>query len=980
MRIRFKKGTVSVETKKIVEYTRSLPVVNLSGLFIASSALEERFLELYIEFITKVLAEWPRGLNSKTYKTIYTFDPDKKDFLSLSEQLRNYIGFSGGLGIFSVEANESGTLSYSQKISFEGLLHYYLHGYEMKFGSYPVKSLIDRFLIWLWDKQLFLFPAGTKAATGKRHKDSWNNLVTNNFFWEVYKIGEESSGGRSLYYKTLFLLNVFLATRWRDAASVAESDIIELEKTMRTNELSAAAVQNSIGCLNSLRLTLINMGRKDINSPQSMKTKRYRESVEYVDDIDALFNDVDVVKNNYLSSAVDEARAFLRKRRSDQIMIATVRSDATAIKRFFEYWVEIHPGRKLSEELVVQMFSVKHEKDDKRLLFGYIKDNISEGAAYGYISTIAMYLDFAEVLTKEAKKNIPRQRLNPNRQSHRNVIKKAVHARFLEIVKQRPPYKAIAWNKHRADTNWWPHEVYPVLPLMLLFNLHIPIRGGQVRWLCREKSIVLDKNGEVKSFVINTDKNVSRKELQEIPCVWEDLRIFSKFLKWHKEYFYALKPLLYQKDENSPWGDIYPLFNMPKSLQPVDKRTHFIYFKRVMCQAQIELDAEGVQNKTPNIYKIAWGDSFPRSVAELEEMSDEKINEFSYMYDIHTLRITGATRYLQAGLDYSLVMLLTGHTSASTLLRVYIKMEFEEKLERLKQIAGKVNIVLEKPTTIDDAQKLILGDITKAAESGSIDAVLRILGDNGMFAMPRKVSIKDEKASIGLAQEAALQNHPTMWYPMIHGICPGVKCPEGREDKCSLCPYLLTGRLFLNGVVHQANLSLAKFARIANDIALDEHNKKTSAYEARSKAESAEVALEEAMGWWDIIGKIEESVDEELTSAGVKSLPIRSDKVSDGIVETREMPDVVAHLENAYAAKSFGVDYDRFGLKVLTIKAVRLAHNMRDDLALSEILNNETKSVDFLMSHYTKSLDSGNIKGFMEKLGYKKPSRFAKLT
>jgi hypothetical protein len=78
MKIRFKKGTVSVETKKIVEYTRSLPVVNLSGLFMASSALEERFLELYIEFITKVLAEWPRGLNPKTYKTIYAFDPDKR--------------------------------------------------------------------------------------------------------------------------------------------------------------------------------------------------------------------------------------------------------------------------------------------------------------------------------------------------------------------------------------------------------------------------------------------------------------------------------------------------------------------------------------------------------------------------------------------------------------------------------------------------------------------------------------------------------------------------------------------------------------------------------------------------------------------------------------------------------------------------------------------------------------------------------------
>jgi hypothetical protein len=156
------------------------------------------------------------------------------------------------------------------------------------------------------------------------------------------------------------------------------------------------------------------------------------------------------------------------------------------------------------------------------------------------------------------------------------------------------------------------------------------------------------------------------------------LRIFSKFLKWHKEYFASLKPILYQDDENSPWGEIYPLFNMPKSLRPVDKRTHLIYFKRVMCQAQIELDSEAKQAGTENIYKIAWGDNFPKTVAELEGLTDEKIDRFNYLYDIHTLRVTGATRYLEAGLDYTLVMMLTGHTSASTLLRVYIKMELRK--------------------------------------------------------------------------------------------------------------------------------------------------------------------------------------------------------------------------------------------------------------------------------------------------------------
>lgn len=970
--IRFKKGAVSMSEQKIVEYNRSLPVVNLSGLFMASTVLEERFLELYIEFISKILAEWPKGLTTKIYKTVYEFDPEKKNFMSLSDSFKNYIGFGGGLGVFSIENKSDGSLSYRARIAFDGLVYYYLYGFDMKFAGGPVRSLIDRFFIWLWDRQLLLFPAGFKTVTGKRLKESWANLVTNEFFWDVYGVGEESSGENQIYYKTLFLLNIFLATRWRDASSVTETDIIEIERASRTNGLSSAAIQNSIGCLNSLRLVLINMGRTDINSPQSMKTKRRRESINYVDDIDSLFNGVDIVKNRYLAEAVEHARAFLRKRRLDQIMIATVRSDASAINKFFDYWTAVYPDENLSESLVSKMFSPSHSGGEKPLLFEHIKESVSEAAAYDYLPTIAMYLDYIGIFTKEAKKNMPRRRLNPNRQTHRNVIKKAVHARFLDIVKNRPPYKPVAWNRHRADIDWWAHDVYPVLPLMLLFHLHIPVRGSQVRWLCRNKSIVLDENGDVKSFVINTDKNVSRQELQEIPCVWGDLQIFSKFLKWHKEYFFSLRPVLYENDENSPWGDIYPLFNMPQTLRPVDKRTHLIYFKRVMCQAQIEFDTEAVLSGTENKFKIVWGDGLPKSIAELEETTDEKLLKLSYMYDIHTMRVTGATRYLEAGLDYSLVMALTGHTSAATLLRIYVKMEFEEKLKRLKEATGKINIVLEKNTTVEDTQRLILGDITKAAESGSIDAVVRILNDNGIFSMPRKVTARDDKAAVGLAEEAASQNHPTLWYPMIHGICPGVKCPDGRENRCSLCPYLLTGRLFMNGVIHQANLSIARFVMIANDIASDEEAKKKTAYEARSKAESAETALEEAMGWWEIIQKIEESVNEQLEATGTGSLPVNLNKNYVSIVESKELPDVIAHLENAYDAKSFGVDYDRFGLKILTIKAVKLAHTLRDDLALNEILDNETKSVDFLMSHYIKSLESGSVKCFMEKLGYKK--------
>ena len=68
---------------------------------------------------------------------------------------------------------------------------------------------------------------------------------------------------------------------------------------------------------------------------------------------------------------------------------------------------------------------------------------------------------------------------------------------------------------------------------------------------------------------------------------------------------------------------------------------------------------------------------------------------------------------------------------------------------------------------------------------------------------------------------------------MIFGICSGTKCPDGRENRCSLCPYLISGKIFLDGVIHQANLKLIQFYRLSEEIN-DEGNIN---YENRGKSE-----------------------------------------------------------------------------------------------------------------------------------------------
>ena len=107
---------------------------------------------------------------------------------------------------------------------------------------------------------------------------------------------------------------------------------------------------------------------------------------------------------------------------------------------------------------------------------------------------------------------------------------------IIQIIKDRPPLLKTKWDRKKADSSWWKHEVYPIYPLMMLFGYFIPVRGEQVRNLCREKSFIIE-NGKISKIIINTDKNVNRKNYQEIPCVWDDLQIFSSFLNWHKKYY-----------------------------------------------------------------------------------------------------------------------------------------------------------------------------------------------------------------------------------------------------------------------------------------------------------------------------------------------------------------------------------------------------------------------------------------------------------
>ena len=228
---------------------------------------------------------------------------------------------------------------------------------------------------------------------------------------------------------------------------------------------------------------------------------------------------------------------------------------------------------------------------------------------------------------------------------------------------------------------------------------------------------------------------------------------------------------------------------------------------------------------------------------------------------------------------------------------------------------------------------------------------------NGLFSMKRKSSSESQGGTqINNGISIAKTSHPSTWTPMIFGICPATKCPDGRENRCSLCPYLITGRVFLDGVIHQANLKLINFYRLSKEI-YEEQNKN---YENSGKSEGIDLLFEEVIGWFEVISKIEKELHSNINSL------VKYDTTKQ-IIGTSVEPIEIAYLKINYHAVKIGVEKDHHGLAVLMIKAFHMARKSVFK-ELESVLENETKTIDWLMSIYLDKKASNMLPSFINQL------------
>jgi len=943
---------LEMKINNTIKYVNEFPTVNTSSTFFVLNCVKINLGSLWYEFIEKTIML--SMTSEEHFKTIRDAFVNNIDIHNLKRSyIRDLLGIGNNFSVIDI-THKNGATEYNQLLNFEEIISIYLNSDEETYK----RMTVDRFLVFLWNKKLLQYPI-VKNIEKYYRPENWRLFIDDTevivFLKNRYKQIENVT---LKAYGVNAMISLVCSTNWKNIIDIKDKDLFSIEKAVQKHTfLSKRRQSYTTTVLSDLRLTLIDNGRSDISKPkESIENRKNYEKVRK-------FNLINIDEFPNLKYLKNKAMNYYDVLENDGLAVGTISGELSAVNILFNYLMTYYPDVEINKEVIENIFNPNNEINLNSILLKKYK------TAKPTLNKIVKFLVHCELFTIKAKNNIPRGKSIVSRQNYRSAMPKEMIKHIVEIIKERPPLLKTKWDRKKVDSSWWKHEVYPIYPLMMLFGYYIPVRGEQVRNLCRKKSFIIN-NEKVETIIINTDKNVNRKSYQELPCVWEDLQIFEPFIRWHKAYFKNIPTIKYHNDINSPWEDIEPLFNTPQHLEPLSQASHFNYHKKILCQYQLEIKQKAEEQGIEYYPTVAWakkGKEFFKSIEELNRCSTNRLKDIEIMYDLHSLRVTGATRYLESGLGINLVMQLTGHTTPDTLLRVYINLNLDEKKEKLKSAIG--NIYFAEPKEqIKNTSDLIRGELVTAYEKDK-SKLKEALSQNDLFSLPRSVTESSTHSEYVLGVEVS--NHPSTWLPMIHGICPAVKCPDGRENRCSLCPYLITGKLFINGITLKANNALAKFQR--DSLLKEEENNK--GYKNSALAQSLELQLEEILGWWDIMKKINNKLFNNSYNEEVKNnhvLADTSNKEKSAFV-FENCDTELAYLANAYEAEIFNVEHDRMGLKMLTIKAIKIANKNKDNAMINKLASDEKNSIDYLMNFYINNqIEDKHFKKFIEHINYEK--------
>jgi len=449
------------------------------------------------------------------------------------------------------------------------------------------------------------------------------------------------------------------------------------------------------------------------------------------------------------------------------------------------------------------------------------------------------------------KEKIPRYISKPSRRVP--IDEDEIIHKLDDIVTNRPPKSNYFRNYSvNMDMSWWEHldRVRPFEPLIIKLHLRIPVRGETLRLTDRDKILQYNKNGNIKGFYFVSDKNKKRRDPLVVPNIWKsELLFLEKLVEYSKEYAPNI-PRVYPDDSTLKEG-IIPLFCDSEGLSTYTSQQHLLYWTKVLIQAQMEFLQEGKD------YNLVYSTNIelPKSISELDSLSSEEITTFKRKYDIHSLRHTGITRNIRAGMPLELVRMLSGHSGYNTILTIYYHVNQDELINNW---LNKHNLDITDELNLNKNSNLFLKKemIADEIKSTNPKQLLKVLEDNCFFQLSNRTLSIDEDVSL----ESISESDPKFWKSRSAGICTRMQCHDKIIERCSLCPYLISNYMFLEDIGLKVQLSMIKIQKF-NDLIIKNresgHNHENSRLKTLVKEQ-----IEEFVGWLEVLDQANTSYKE----------------------------------------------------------------------------------------------------------------------
>jgi integrase len=793
-----------------VEYVSKLPRINIENKILVLEEYKDQLKNLQKEFVVYFYKHKTYNPKSGSEKVLKNFE---QNFYKINS-------FKWLFGILKEKTICSNLREYSM----------------LRFTSF-----VRLFLYWLKDREVLLWSINIgDYITRTGEATNYKIFFQKNIIRDMFNYNQKNKN-----FLPRTALGIYLFISINETLDVSEQDIeIIHNELIKWNVYDLEKIQ---------KMTVLFRKFVSFYNPKIRTVFQYRKDIRDANK-KSFFDFIYQSKNNqeeFTKISQDVVRYLKKKEKIDKVVKETIGEKLSYLKRFLSF-LEDRNDFKYTNKYLKKIFDYP---DSENTYQGFIENDkqLSFETKHSILHTVFEFIHAIGKGIVFPKINLPKGYKRGNSGYSRKVLPDREFDIIFNILVNNPPKSPVYWHKNRADISWWKFDVYPALPLMIYLQLLLPLRGAQIRNLDKERFLIKDEKGRNKAFYVNTDKNKNRKTKFVIPNLLEkEFDIFSLYIKWHEEYFPNPRLYRYNDEKNTQHIEFIPLFISRNETTPIKAEAHMTYWKRVLCAAQIELNKEDGANQIL-AYMIDKNKAFFKNRDELDAVDDLYIKtNIKINYDIHSLRKTGATRYIKMGFPIKLVQKLTGHEGINTLLNIYVELDQENTVEEIKKKG--VNNFLKSSK---DAQKDILNKLQNINFTNKKE-----LEKYDLYFSNRISTDKNKKTDY--------LTPPIEWKIFNYGLCTSLKCPIGLENKCSLCPYFATGFKFAKGIALQTEIKYMKMVWISNTIV--ENRKKGFNHENSALRQELKVITEEFMGWLDIADSIKLSTKKSDTEN--KNLPI----------------------------------------------------------------------------------------------------------